>query len=72
MGQLKRSSTTITAVERGTTDVNYVYRGSTLIWQKSASPSISQTIKIFQTLLQPQEKELEYETTLTANYKNQI
>jgi len=71
MGQLKRSSTTITAVERGTTDVNYVYRGSTLIWQKS-SPSISQTIKIFQTLLQPQEKELEYETTLTANYKNQI
>jgi hypothetical protein len=71
MGQLKRSSTTITAVERGTTDVNYVYRGSTLIWQKS-SPSISQTIKIFQTLLQPQEKELGYETILTANYKNQI
>jgi ABC-type molybdate transport system substrate-binding protein len=71
MGQLKRSSTTITAVERGAIDVNYVYRGSTLIWQKS-SPSISQTIKIFQTLLQPQEKELEYETTLTANYKNQI
>lgn len=35
MGKIDKATTDITAVERGSIDVNYVYRGTTLIWQKS-------------------------------------
>lgn len=32
---LKRNITTITDVKRGATQINYIYRATTLVWQKS-------------------------------------
>lgn len=36
--KIERATSDITAIKRGSTDVNYVYRSTTLIWQKSQLP----------------------------------
>jgi hypothetical protein len=71
MGKIEKATTDVTAIERGSTDVNYVYRGSTLIWQK-VQPLTPQTIKVFQTLINSEFKENQYQTLTEATYKNQI
>lgn len=37
MGQIKRDINNITDLQRGSTPVNFVYRGITLIWQRTVT-----------------------------------
>lgn len=37
---LKRNITSVTDVKRGATNINYIYRATTLVWQRS-TPVIS-------------------------------
>ena len=39
MGQLKRGITEILDVKRGSIDINYIYRATTLIWQRGTPPA---------------------------------
>jgi len=71
MGKIERATSDITSIERGSTDVNYVYRGTTLIWQK-VQPLTPQSIKVFQTFIEAESKQNQYETLIEATYKNQI
>jgi len=34
MGQIKRDINSITDLKRGSTNVNFVYRGTSLVWQR--------------------------------------
>ena len=34
MGDIKRQINSITDLKRGSTNVNFVYRGATLVWQR--------------------------------------
>lgn len=34
MGQIKRNINTVTDLRRGSTLINYVYRGAILVWQR--------------------------------------
>lgn len=49
MGDIKRNINSITNLERGNVDVNFVYRGSTLVWQRS-TPSTN-TVNTFDTTM---------------------
>jgi hypothetical protein len=37
MGDIKRQINSITDLKRGATDVNFVYRGSTLVWERGGT-----------------------------------
>jgi hypothetical protein len=37
MGDIKRQINSITDLKRGSTNVNFVYRGTTLVWQRVTS-----------------------------------
>ena len=39
MGQIKRGITEILDIKRGIIDINYVYRATTLIWQRGTPPA---------------------------------
>jgi hypothetical protein len=39
MGQLKRGITSILDVKKGATNINYIYRATTLIWQRGTPPA---------------------------------
>jgi len=43
MGDIKRQINSITDLKRASTDVNFVYRGATLVWQRS-TPPVTQTL----------------------------
>jgi len=43
MGDIKRQISSIVDLKRGSIDVNYVYRATTLIWQRG-TPPVTQTL----------------------------
>ena len=40
MGDIKRQISSIVDLKRGSIDINYVYRATTLIWQRGTPPVI--------------------------------
>jgi hypothetical protein len=40
MGQIKRQINSITDLKRASTNVNFVYRGATLVWQRVTSTKL--------------------------------
>lgn len=49
MGELKRGTTIISDVKRGATNINYIYRATTLIWQRGTPPVIDYNIVNYNT-----------------------
>lgn len=49
MGQLKRGTTIISDVKRGATNINYIYRATTLIWQRG-TPPVTETLWLLRRL----------------------
>lgn len=49
MGQIKRGITSILDVKRGGTNINFIYRATTLIWQRG-TPPVTQTLWLLRRL----------------------
>lgn len=49
MGDIKRQINSITDLKRDSTNVNFVYRGATLVWQRSAP--VPNTVQDFSTTM---------------------
>ena len=47
MATIKRQSTTLTDFKRGSNQINFVYRGTTLLWQKSVNINVDYFITSF-------------------------
>ena len=70
MGDIKRQINSITDLKRGSTDVNFVYRGATLVWQRSTPAE--NTVNTFDTtmilgLLKP--TQIKYASTMVLHVK---
>jgi hypothetical protein len=70
MGDIKRQINSITDLKRGSTNVNFVYRGATLVWQRS-TPTTN-TVNTFDTtmilgLLKP--TQIKYASTMVLHVK---
>lgn len=49
MGDIKRQINSITDLKRASTDVNFVYRGAVLVWQRGTPPVIDYNIVQYNT-----------------------
>lgn len=49
MGELKRGTLNISDVKRGATNINYIYKATTLIWQRG-TPPVTETLWLLRRL----------------------
>lgn len=71
MGDIKRQINSITDLKRASTDVNFVYRGATLVWQRSVTTQTLWLLRRLGTVLsEPSAGENVYMTSgLNTKYK---
>lgn len=50
MPDIKIGTTSIINLERGSTDINFVYRGTTLVWQRTTPPTNNDIINFYTTV----------------------
>ena len=71
MGDIKRQINSITDLKRASTDVNFVYRGAVLVWQRSVTTQTLWLLRRLGTVLsEPNAGENVYMTSgLNTKYK---
>jgi len=74
MGDIKRQINSITDLKRASTDVNFVYRGATLVWQRSTpGPIVLDSFRnSYYQMLLTTPQDTKFETSYYYNKLNNI